>query len=57
MPAEFDLEKIKVKFLIGNKPKPSDGTLVKIEQNNKTLSKTRWDLGKASNFIIINNYQ
>ena len=57
MPAEFDLEKIKVKFLIGNNPKPSDGTLVKIEQNNKTLSKTRWDLGKASNFIIINNYQ
>ena len=55
MPAEFDLEKIRVKFLIGNNPKSSDGTLVKIQQNNKTLSTTRWDLGKASNLVIINN--
>lgn len=52
MPAEFDLEKLQVKFLIGKNPKSSDGTLVKIQQNNKTLSKTRWDLGKASNLII-----
>ena len=55
MPAEFDVEKIKVKFLIGNNPKSSDGTLVKIQQNNKTLSKTHWDLGKASKLILSYN--
>lgn len=43
----FDIEKIGLKVLIGNKPKSSNGTLVTVTENNKKLSRTRWDLGWA----------